>query len=82
VNAHEETFSTRVTARASYWWDEIRWDAKFASIFASSADDVLAIDVERLDRLDRLEPGTTSKPAPQESAVPATPTGRDQKLPG
>jgi inward rectifier potassium channel len=34
VNAHEETFSTRVTTRASYWWDEIRWDAKFASIFA------------------------------------------------
>jgi inward rectifier potassium channel len=82
VNAHEETFSTRVTARASYWWDEIRWDAKFASIFASSAEDVLAIDVERLDRLERLEPGTTSKPAPQESATPAVAAERDQKLPG
>src|SRR4051812_44864640 len=33
VNAHEESFSTRVTARASYIWEEIRWDAKFASIF-------------------------------------------------
>jgi inward rectifier potassium channel len=82
VNAHEETFSTRVTARASYWWDEIRWDAKFASIFASSADDVLAIDVERLDRLERLEPGTTSVPAPQEAAAPAMAAARDQKLPG
>jgi inward rectifier potassium channel len=66
VNAHEETFSTRVTARASYWWDEVRWDAKFASIFASSAEEVLAIDVERLDRLERLEPGTTSKPPARE----------------
>ena len=66
VNAHEETFSTRVTARASYWWDEVRWDAKFASIFASATDGALAIDVERLSRLDRLEPGTTSQPAPAE----------------
>jgi inward rectifier potassium channel len=63
VNAHEENFSTRVTARASYWWDEIRWDAKFANIFASSADGAIAIDVDRLDRLDRLDPGTTSVPA-------------------
>jgi inward rectifier potassium channel len=69
VNAHEETFSTRVTARASYWWDEIRWDAKFASIFASAPDEVIAIDVERLDRLERLEPGTTSVPAPREQAA-------------
>ena len=63
VNAHEETFSTRVTARASYWWDEIRWDVKFASVFASAPDGVVAIDVERLDRLDRLEPGRRAFPA-------------------
>ena len=72
VNAHEETFSTRVTTRASYWWDEIRWDAKFASIFASTAEEVLAIDVERLDRMDRLEPGTTSKPAAKEQVAQPT----------
>jgi inward rectifier potassium channel len=66
VSAHEETFSTRVTARASYWWDEMRWDAKFASIFASAPDGVTAIDVDRLDRLERLEPGTTSTPAGRE----------------
>lgn len=69
VNAHEETFSTRVTARASYWWDEIRWDAKFASMFASTPDGVLAIDVERLSRLDRLEEGTTSAPAAGEDGA-------------
>ena len=66
VNAHEETFSTRVTARASYWWDEVRWDARFASIFASATDGAIAIDVERLSRLDRLEAGATSQPAASE----------------
>ena len=63
VHAHEETFSTHVTTRASYTWSEIRWDAKFASIFASAADGALAIDVDRLSRLDRLDEGTTSRPA-------------------
>jgi inward rectifier potassium channel len=71
VNAHEETFSTRVTTRGSYLWDEVRWDAKFASVFASAPDGVLAIDVDRLDRMERLEEGTTSVPAPLE-AVAAT----------
>jgi inward rectifier potassium channel len=73
INAHEETFSTRVTSRASYFWDEIRWDAKFANIFATSTDGVVAIDVERLDRLDRLEPGTTSVPSPAELTPAASP---------
>ncbi|MEO7962869.1 MAG: transporter [Gemmatimonadaceae bacterium] len=69
VQGHEETFSTNVTARASYWWDEITWDAKFASIFAHSADDAVAIDVERLSRLDRLPEGTTKVPSPFEGAA-------------
>ena len=69
VNAHEETFSTRVTTRGSYVWDEIRWDAKFASVFASAPDGVLAIDVDRLDRLERLDEGTTSVPAPLETGA-------------
>ena len=63
VNAHEETFSTRVTARSSYVWDEIRWDVKFASIFASGPDGVLAIDVDRLDRTERLDDGATRTPS-------------------
>jgi len=63
VNAHEETFSTRVIARSSYLWDEFRWDVKFASVFASGPDGVLAIDVDRLDRTERLEEGATSVPA-------------------
>ncbi len=66
VNGHEETFSTRVTTRGSYLWDELRWDVKWASVFASTTDSVLAIDVDRLDRTERLEEGTTSKPAAKE----------------
>lgn len=66
VSAHEDTFSTRVRQRTSYLWDEVRWDVKFASIFTSAADGIIAIDVERLSRLEYLEDGTTSQPAAQE----------------
>lgn len=69
VNGHEETFSTRVTTRGSYLWDEVRWDVKFASVFASAPDGVLAIDVDRLDRVERLAEGTTSQPAAKEADV-------------
>lgn len=67
VNAHEDTFSTRVRQRTSYLWDEVRWDVKFASIFTSASDGVIAIDVERLSRTEPVEEGTTSRPAALES---------------
>ncbi|HEX6600487.1 MAG TPA: hypothetical protein VF034_14330 [Gemmatimonadaceae bacterium] len=63
VTALEQTFSTRVTARTSYLWDEVRWDVKFASIFANGPEGMIAIDVERLSRTERLEEGATRKPA-------------------
>lgn len=66
VTAHEQTFSTRVTARSSYHWDEVRWDVKFASIFASGPDGIIAIDVERLSRTERLDDGATRTPAAME----------------
>ena len=66
ISAHEETFSTHVSVRASYYWDDITWDAKFADIFAQTTGESIAIDVERLDRLDRLPEGTTSVPSAQE----------------
>ncbi|MBL0938349.1 MAG: hypothetical protein IBJ03_05625 [Gemmatimonadaceae bacterium] len=59
VTAHEDTFSTRVSVRQSYTWEDVTWDAKFSSIFIESMDEHLAIDVERLSRLDRLPEGTT-----------------------
>jgi inward rectifier potassium channel len=68
VNAHEETFSTRVTARTSYLWEDVRWDVRFASVFVDTADGTLAIDVERLDRTEPLADGATSRPAALERA--------------
>jgi inward rectifier potassium channel len=67
VTALEETFSTRVSTRSSYLWDEVRWDVKFASIFANGPDGVIAIDVERLSRTEPLQDGATRAPAALES---------------
>lgn len=69
ITAHEETFSTEVSARKSYTWDEVAWDAKFTTIFTTDGTDGLTIDVERLSRLDRLPEGTT-RVAPEQEGVP------------
>ncbi len=66
VNGHEEVFSSRVRARTSYTYEELRWDVKFASIFTESPDGAVAIDVERLSRTEPLPEGTTSRPAASE----------------
>ena len=63
ISGLEETFSTRVSTRSSYVWDEVRWDVKFASIFANGPEGVIAIDVERLSRTERLDEGATRTPA-------------------
>lgn len=68
ISAHEETFSTQVSVRHSYLWDEITWDAKFTSIFINITDDALAIDTERLSRFDRLPENSTRVPASHEGA--------------
>lgn len=67
VTALEQTFSTRVSTRSSYLWDEVRWDVKFASIFANGPEGVIAIDVERLSRTERLPDGATRTPGALES---------------
>ncbi len=66
ITGLDESFSTRLTARSSYYWDEVRWDVAFANMFVGSPDDTLTVDVERLDRLDRLAEGATARPAPSE----------------
>lgn len=68
VHAHEETFSTTVTARRSYVAADVRWDAKFADIFVPAPDGVITIDVERLDKVDRLPEGATSAASAGEGA--------------
>jgi inward rectifier potassium channel len=67
ITSLESTFSTRVVSRTSYVWEEVRWDARFADVFVDSPDGIITIDVERLDRLDRLPEGTTRSPAAAES---------------
>jgi inward rectifier potassium channel len=67
LSGHEETFSTRVTRRASYTWDEVRWDVKFSNIYAAAPAGVIAIDMDRISRTDVLPEGTTSQPAALES---------------
>lgn len=62
VASLESTFSTKVVSRTSYVAEEVRWDAKFADVFVDSPDGIITIDVERLDRFDRLEEGATRTP--------------------
>lgn len=78
VSAHEETFSTRVRTRASYLWEDVRWDVKFASIFTSAPDDVIAIDVERLSRTEPVGEGSTRGPV---GAEVSSASDRDRQLP-
>lgn len=66
ATAHEETFSTRVIARTSYYTEEITWDGKFADIYVDTPDKIVTVDLARLDRIDRLPEGATSAPAPDE----------------
>ncbi|MEP6731058.1 MAG: transporter [bacterium] len=70
ISALEQTFSTHVSTRSSYVWDEVSWDVKFASIFANGPDGVIAIDVERLSRTERLADGATRVPAALEQKGP------------
>lgn len=69
VTALESTFATQVHARTSYYWDEVRWDAKFADMFVSAPDAQLTVDAERLDRIDRLDENSTRLPAIGELAA-------------
>jgi hypothetical protein len=44
----------------------VRWDAKFADMFVASPDGIITVDVDRLDRMDRLPEGATRVPAASE----------------
>jgi inward rectifier potassium channel len=51
----DETFSELVHARSSYRWDQIRWGARFASVFnLPGPDGTISIDVGRLDEVEDL----------------------------
>jgi inward rectifier potassium channel len=66
----DSTFSSRVVSRTSYIWEEVRWDAKFSDVFVETPDGVITIDVDRLDRMDRLSEGATRTPPAAETSSP------------
>ena len=57
----DETFSQTVHARSSYKADEVVWNAKFANVFNRPLEnDMLTIDVRRLDVIERVETSSNS----------------------
>jgi inward rectifier potassium channel len=54
LTAFDETFSQNVHARSSYKFDEVVFGARFADLFQTRPDGVLAIDLRRLDRIERV----------------------------
>lgn len=57
----DETFSQTVHARSSYKADEVVWNAKFANVFNRQVEnDMLSIDVRRLDMIERIEASNNS----------------------
>jgi inward rectifier potassium channel len=66
ASAHEETFSTRIISRTSYYEDEITLDGKFADMYIDAPDHVITVDIGRLDRIERLDEGATGTPPPGE----------------
>jgi len=57
----DETFSQTVHARSSYKADEVVWNARFANVFNRALEnDLLTIDVRRLDIIERVETSSNS----------------------
>ena len=54
LTAFDETFSQSVHARSSYKFDEVVFGARFADMFERRDDGLLAIDVRRLDHVERV----------------------------
>ncbi|HKS39328.1 MAG TPA: ion channel [Blastocatellia bacterium] len=57
----DETFSQTVHARSSYKADEVIWNARFANVFNRQLEnDMLTIDVRRIDIIERVETSSNS----------------------
>ena len=52
LTAFDETFSQTVHARSSYKFHEVTFGARFADMFDSRDDGVIAIDLRRLDQIE------------------------------
>jgi inward rectifier potassium channel len=55
LTAIDETFAQTVHARSSYKAQEVVWGARFADMFVPRADGRIAIDMSRLDHIERVE---------------------------
>jgi inward rectifier potassium channel len=54
LNGFDETFSQTVHTRSSYVAEDVIWGAKFKSAFTSADDGKVAVDVRKLDEIDRV----------------------------
>jgi inward rectifier potassium channel len=54
LNGFDETFSQTVHTRSSYVAEDVIWGAKFKSVFTSTDDGKVAVDVRKLDEIDRV----------------------------
>ena len=52
LSGTDETFSQTVHARSSYKQDEVKWGMKFANMYVSSPDGMVAVDVEKLSAVE------------------------------
>ena len=55
LTAVEETFSQTVHTRSSYKNDEIIWGAKFSDMYVAESDGMMAIDLEKLHEVERVQ---------------------------
>jgi inward rectifier potassium channel len=55
LTAIDETFAQTVHARSSYKAQEVAWGARFADMFVPRADGRIAIDMSRLDQIEKVE---------------------------
>jgi inward rectifier potassium channel len=61
LSGYDETYATTVHQRTSYKASELRWNARFSSVYSRPrADGTLAIDMRKLDD---IEPAPASAPA-------------------
>lgn len=70
LTGFDETFSQTVHTRSSYLGDEVVWQARFGNLFnyPKSGEELLSVDVSRLDVIEPAELPPSELPTPARSA--------------
>ncbi len=55
VTAMDETFSQTVHARTSYTYEEIEFDARFATVLSLADDGIVEVDLRRFHEIEKVE---------------------------